>query len=59
MINYRKSIQIAQMLNLDKNHAETLTKAVDAFVPSFLGIDKKKVLRFGLDLGLFMASSGL
>ncbi len=44
------------MLGLDKRAAETLKDAVDWFaLPSF--IDKKKVLKFGLDLGLTLAES--
>ena len=44
------------MLGLDKRAAETLKDVVDLFgLPSF--IDKKKVLKFGLDLGLSLANS--
>ena len=48
------------MLGLDKNHAETFTKAVDNLIPDFLPfVDKKKLLRFGLDIGLKVAGSAL
>jgi len=44
------------MLGLDKRAAEALKDTVDWFsLPSF--IDKKKVLKFGLDLGLTLAES--
>lgn len=54
MINYNKSVKVASMLDLDVNNADTFTSVVENFVPSFL--DKKKVLRLGLDIGLMKAS---
>lgn len=59
LINYQKSLKVAQMLRLDKGQAETFTWAVDnalSFVPF---VDKKSVLRMGLDLGLVMAEKSL
>ncbi len=48
------------MLGLDKRAAEGFTKAVDSLVPDFLPfIDKKKLLRFGLDIGLSVAESAV
>ncbi len=44
------------MLGLDKRAAETLQEAV-SWVPLPSFIDKKKVLKFGLDLGLSLAES--
>jgi hypothetical protein len=44
------------MLGLDKRAAETLKEAVD-WLPFSSFIDKKKVLKFGLDLGLTLAES--
>jgi hypothetical protein len=48
------------MLGLDKRAAEGLTKAVDSLIPDFIPfIDKKKILKFGLDIGLTMAESAV
>lgn len=57
MINYNKSVKIASMLGLNVNYADTYKSVVDQFFPEF--IDKKSILRFGLDLGLQVASRGI
>ena len=57
MINYQKSLKVAQMLGLDKSNAETFTSVVDSALNYVPFIEKKTVLRFGLDLGLVLAES--
>ena len=43
------------MLGLDKGRAEIFTSVVDNAFNYFPFVEKKKALRFGLDLGLFIA----
>ncbi|CDW87725.1 polyketide hydroxylase-like [Stylonychia lemnae] len=55
MINYEKSIIIAGKLDLDKKQAEYFNSVVKNYIPDFLPIDKKKLFKFGMDLGLMKA----
>lgn len=47
------------MLRLDKSQAETYSKVVDTALTFFPFVDKKTVLRMGLDLGLVLAEKSL
>ena len=58
LINYRKSLTIANMLNLNKDMADGVTLAVDALVPSFL-LDKSKLLRTVFDIGFYVANKSV
>lgn len=53
--NYTKSKTIARMLGFDKDMADIFVTSVDTFLPSFL-VDKKKLVRFGLDMGMIFAA---
>ena len=58
LINYEKSLKIAQKLNLDVRHANLVSDAVSGFGSLFgsnvPGIDQKKILTGAMSMGLNM-----
>ena len=57
LVNYEKSLKVAQMLNLDKDHADQLTKSVNSLLGFIPFAKKETVLNAGLGLGLSMAET--
>jgi hypothetical protein len=55
LVNYQKSLKIAQKLKLDKQHAELFTSAVDSMGKFLPFLNQKALLKTGLDIGLSLA----